>query len=411
MLSIFLPIFLGWAALACQGKSLIVSASFAQRSSFSSSFPSFSFSFSNQLAAENMVSFKHEQLIKVLLANEAYTLPPSLLKHVNKQLEDHPEELEAAFFKELLPELPEPDELEFFLVLGELAMKSFKQTSFNQLPPQKVKGASNANLGNWQASSSFAKAVSFWAWTACQAPELAAEAACVISFKFKVQSFAVKHKALQLGHTISLDFRGADCQLCFWGKQQASQHLPTFSSLNIKLGEVIFKLAAFEQIEQLYEKASFGWGGASSEHNLPAFWKHDLQQHPSVYKKLAEKLGMDSPMAKLIVKELDKDEEEPASKLPKTSTASEAEFWMTASKNLRKLFGDTFRSAEQLLAQQASEAAAWQGTFAEGTAATASDDERSGRIDGSLPSLQCGEGNIPLHLKLQLAQHLGSFKP
>ena len=199
LLSIFLPIFLGWAALACQGKSLIVSASFAQRSSFSSSFPSFSFSFSNQLAAENMVSFKHEQLIKVLLANEAYTLPPSLLKHifegklVNKQLEDHPEELEAAFFKELLPELPETDELEFFLVLGELAMKSFKDTSFNQLPQQKVKGASNANLGNWQASSSFAKAVSFWAWTACRAPELAVEAAYVISFKFKVQSFAAKH--------------------------------------------------------------------------------------------------------------------------------------------------------------------------------------------------------------------------
>ena len=133
---------MGWAALACQGKSLLVSASFAQSSSFSSSFPSFSFSFRNQLEAE-MVSFKHEQLIKVLLANEAYTLPPSLLKHifegklVNKQLEDHPEELEAAFFKELLPELPETDELEFFLVLGELAMKSFKETSFNQLPQQR----------------------------------------------------------------------------------------------------------------------------------------------------------------------------------------------------------------------------------------------------------------------------------
>ena len=174
LLSIFFPIFLGWAALACQGESFIVSASFAQSSSFSSRFPSFSIR--NQLEAE-MVSFKHEQLMKVQLANEAYTLPPSLLKHifegklVNKQLEEHPAELEAAFFKELLPELPEADELEFFLVLGELAMKSFKETSFNQLPQQKVKGTSNANLGNWQASSSFAKAVSFWAWTACRAPD------------------------------------------------------------------------------------------------------------------------------------------------------------------------------------------------------------------------------------------------
>ena len=335
-----------------------------------------------------MVSFKHEQLTKVLLANEAYTLPPSLLKHifegklVNKQLEDHPEELEAAFFKELLPELPETDD-EFFLVLGELPMKSFKETSFNQLPQQKAKGASNANLGNWQAS---AKAISFWAWTACRAPEHAAEAAYVISFRFKVQSFAAKHRALKLGRTISLDFRGADCQLCFWGKQQASQHQPTFSSLDIKLGDVIVKLAAFEKIEQLCETASFDWGGVSSEHHLPAFWKHDLQQHPSVYKKLAENLGVDNPMAKLIKKELDKDEEEPASKLQKTSTASEAEFCMTASKNLHKLVGDTFRSAEQLLAQQASEAAAWQGDFTEGAAAPASDDEPSGRV-GPLQSL------------------------
>ena len=61
--------------------------------------------------------------------------------------------------------------------------------------------------------------------------------------------------------------------------------------MNIKLGDVIVKLAAFEKIEQLYETASFDWGGASSEHNLPAFWKHDIQQHPIVYKQLAEKLG------------------------------------------------------------------------------------------------------------------------
>ena len=152
-------------------------------------------------------------------------------------------------------------------------MKSFKETSFDQLPQQKVKGASNGNLGNWQASSSFAKAVSFWAWTACRAPELAAEQAYVISFTFKVKSFAEQHKALQLGH---LDFRGADCQLCFWGKQQLHQHQPTLSSLNIELGSVIVKLATFEQIEQLDQSASFDWGGVSSENHLPAYWKLDL---------------------------------------------------------------------------------------------------------------------------------------
>ena len=116
-------------------------------------------------------------------------------------------------------------------------------------------------------------------------------------------------------------------------------------------------------------------------------------------------------MAKLLRKELNKDAEEPASKLQKTTTPSHAEFWMTASKNLHKFVGETFRSAEQLLAQQPPETAAWQRTFTEGAAATASDEEPAGRIDGSLFSLQCGEGNIPLHLKLELAHQLGSFKP
>ena len=86
-----------------------------------------------------MVSVQHEQLLEVMLANEAYTLPHSLLKHifkgklVNQELEEQPAELEAAFFKELLPKLPETNELKFFLVLGERAMKSFKDTSYRNL--------------------------------------------------------------------------------------------------------------------------------------------------------------------------------------------------------------------------------------------------------------------------------------
>ena len=175
-----------------------------------------------------------------------------------------------ALVSDLLPKLAKHDELQFYIVLGEKAMESFEQSNFEQLAPQKVSGSSNANLGNWQASSSFAKAVSFWAWTACRAPELLKEEAYVISFKFKVNSFVAQHKALQLGQSITLDFRGADCQLCFWGKQQASQQQPTFSSLNIQLGDIIVKLSAFEKMEQLYETASFDWGGVSSEHHLAA---------------------------------------------------------------------------------------------------------------------------------------------
>ena len=120
---------------------------------------------------------------------------------------------------------------------------------------------SNANLGNRQASSSFAKAISFWAWTACRAPELLKEEAYVISFKITVSRFVAQHKALQLRNTVTLDFRGADCQLCFWGKQQASQEQPYFNSLHIELGNLIVKLAAFDKMPQLYDSASFrlGW--------------------------------------------------------------------------------------------------------------------------------------------------------
>ena len=44
-------------------------------------------------------------------------------------------------------------------------------------------------------------------------------------------------------------------------------------------------------------------------------------------------------------------------------------------------------------------------------AAASSTEEASGRVDGSVGSLHSGEGNIPLHLKLELAHHLGSFNP
>ena len=391
----------------------LASASFAQRSSFITSFPSFSFS--NHLGAEIMVSFSHEQLLEVMLANEAYTLPHSLLKHiftgklVNQDLAEQPSELDPALFKELLPKLPANGELKFFLVLGELAMQSFKATSFDQLPQQKVKGASNANLGNGQASSSFAKAISFWAWTACRAPELAEEQAYVISFEFTVQSFAEQHKSLQLGHSLTLDSRGADCQLCFWGKQKLHEQQPTFSSLNIKLDSVMVKLRAFQQIEQLYQSASFDWGGVSSENNLPAHWKLDLQQHPAVYQQLADNLGKANPMAKRIYQELAKADTGAA--LGQKASVATAAFWKATSKSLNGTLQETLQNVEQLIEQQQAE------TFFEGDwqepipAATSALEEASGRVDGSFGSLQCGEGNLPLHLKLELANKLGSFKP
>ena len=218
-------------------------------------------------------------------------------------------------------------------------MESFEKSNFEQLPPQKLSGSSNANLGNWQASSSFAKAVSFWAWTACRAPELLKEEAYVISFKITVSRFFAQHKALQLGHTVTLDFRGADCQLCFWGKQHEPEEQPFFGSLHIELGNLIVKLAAFDKMPQLYDSASFDWGAVSNEHHLAAYWKLDLQQHAAVYQQLATKLGPNRPMAKLIQKELDKEAEEPASKIPRTSSAA-ASFWQATAKSFQRTLGE-----------------------------------------------------------------------
>ena len=149
----------------------------------------------------------------------------------------------------------------------------------------------------------------------------------------QVSRFVAQHKALQLGHTVTLDFRGADCQLCFWGKQQASAEQPLFGSLHIQLGDIVVKLAAFDKMLQLYDSASFDWGGVSSEHHLAAYWKLDLQQHAAVYQQLADKLGPNHPMAKLIQKELAKELEEPASKMPRASSAA-ASFWKDKSQEL-----------------------------------------------------------------------------
>ena len=71
---------LGWVASAYQGHSFTLKASFAQTSSFSS-FTSILVSL-YILEAQKMAYFTHDQLIPLLLANEAYTLPPALLQHV-----------------------------------------------------------------------------------------------------------------------------------------------------------------------------------------------------------------------------------------------------------------------------------------------------------------------------------------
>ena len=153
---------------------------------------------------------------------------------------------------------------------------------------------------------------------ACRAPELLKEKAYLISLSFPVSKFVAHHKLMKLGDTVTLDFRRSDCQLCVWGKHLAGQRQPHLGSLHIRLGYLIVKLEPFDQMPKLYDSASFDWGGVSSEHQLAACWKLDLQQHPTVYHQLADQLGETHLMAKLIAKELAKEVEDPAS----TSSAS-----------------------------------------------------------------------------------------
>ena len=134
--------FLTLLASAYSGHSVTVQASFAQISSFSSSLgiiDSFHIS-----VALKMAYFTHEQLIPLLLANEAYALPPALLQHVmegtlfNDELEELCDKISPQWVCDNLPKLPKRDELQFWMVLGEKAMESFENSDFQQLPPQKV---------------------------------------------------------------------------------------------------------------------------------------------------------------------------------------------------------------------------------------------------------------------------------
>ena len=172
--------FLGWAALLVQQKSLILSASFAQRDSFESSLPSLCLSSfcvtASSPASErasstafSMMSFQHQQVMAILLANEAYSLPQALLEHslaakiLNRELQPLDEELEPQLFAQFLPKLRSETALTFWLIMSESALKAFQASGWDVLPPQKA-SSRNANLGNWQLSSSASKQLSFYAW-------------------------------------------------------------------------------------------------------------------------------------------------------------------------------------------------------------------------------------------------------
>ena len=396
-----------WVALLCQNKSLILSASFAQSESFSSlpslCFSSFCFASSSPASACNMslasaasdlpssaasaYSFSHEQATMLQLHNEAYSLPEALLVHslkatiLNRQLEALPDKLDAQQFQSFLPKLDKKS-LRFWMILHKEAFDEFKLSNFDMLPRQRCAASRNANLGNWQASSSFAKQLGFYAWITNRYPKLAEQEAFMMSFDLEPASFAASASAMELGGTVSLDYRGADTQLVWWGKlsPSASQSL---QQLGVSLGAYIYKIPSFSSLEHLFSSSSFDWSGSSSSWQLSKNWKLDSEVHPEVYWKLTEELGAASPLGKLIKVQL----ENSASQQPTPASGTQGSpaltaFWKKQAKLMAKSLHTTLDNVEALLYDREAEAFFAEAWSEEELPPTASE-EPAGRFDGS----------------------------
>ena len=442
LLRIFLATFvLAWVALILQKKSLVLTASFAQSSSFS--FPSLCFSnlcfaasvpasacnmslasassAASELAAApaSMAasSFSHQEATMMQLHNEAFSLPEALLDHlmeaklVTKEGEALPPQLSASQFKQVVPKL-EKEKLRFWLVLHEEAFLSFKESGFDQLPQQRCPGTENANLGNWQASSSFAKQASFFGWIVNRYPKLAEQESFMCSLTVEPQRFGASARFMQLHKTVTLDFRASDVQLVFWGKLDKSAFQPSLTRLGVEVGDFAWKLPSFKLLQQkLYLTASFDWGTTSSAWQLSSNWKRDIFQHTAVYEKLAEELGEASPLAKLIKKQLKEawqPEEQLAASASPASTAFSS-FWKNQAQKLAANFQETLAEIAAL-EEGAASAGSLEAAWPEQTQSQEAWAEPSGRIDGSDLSLASGFGNLPLDKKLLFAEEIGSLR-
>ena len=228
-----------------------------------------------------------------------------------------------------------------------------------------------------------------------------------MSFDLQPASFAASVAAMELGASISLDYRGADTQLVWWGKLSPAAPQPSLQQLGVKVGAFIYKIPSFSSLDSLFTSSCFDWGGASSAWQLSKNWKLDSEVHPDIYQKV-EELGPDSALAKLIQAQLDN----PASK-EKAAVSSDSpglvRFWKATSKLFAKSLHETFNNVETLLHDREAEAffaEAWE----EDELPPASSDEPAGRFDGSDNAIASGHGNLPLRLKLELAAALGNFR-
>ena len=200
-------------------------------------------------------SFTHQEATRMQLHNEAFSLPEALLDHlmeaklVTKDGEALPEQLSASQFKELVPKL-DKEKLRFWMVLHEEAFFSFKASGFDQLPQQRCSDTQNANLGNWQASSSFAKQAAFFGWIVNRHPKLAEKESFMCSFTVEPESFSAAARLMQLGQTVTIDFRASDAQFVFWGKLDKKAFQPSLARLGVEVGAFAWKLPSFKTLQK-----------------------------------------------------------------------------------------------------------------------------------------------------------------
>ena len=68
------------------------------------------------------------------------------IEESNKELQEQPADLDIALIKTVLLQFPEEIELDFNMMIGEEACRSFRQIASTQLPQQEVKGAWSGQL-------------------------------------------------------------------------------------------------------------------------------------------------------------------------------------------------------------------------------------------------------------------------
>ena len=121
--------------------------------------------------------------------------------------------------------------LRFWPLLHEEAFQKLKASGFEKLPQQRCIGTNNANLGNFQASSSFSKQVAFYAWIVNRHEKLSGQEAYMVSLDVEPVGFTYAASFMKLRQTVTLDYRASDTQLCFWGKLDPAESQPSFKEL------------------------------------------------------------------------------------------------------------------------------------------------------------------------------------